>query len=326
LKAVTILLSGCLLILGVFACTPNELPAATSAGFVNPGVPATLPESPTNADITASPKTSPTAVPTATRSPSATPSPTPSPTSSSTPLACWEKGGQVIESQLESEYLKKPLEYRVYLPPCYAEQPERRYPVLYLIHGQTYRNDHWLNLGAADLVDRLSATGEMAPFLMVFPYDRDHYISPPENGFGEAIVADLIPAIDTEFRTLPERADRAIGGISRGGNWAVHIGLQHPEIFGALGAHSTPIFSSDTNPEIAKWLEAIPLERLPRIFMDAGENDRWLQYTLIFEDLLNTENIPHEWHLYPGYHDDDYWQAHLEEYLRWYASPWRESH
>ena len=214
------------------------------------------------------------------------------------------------------------LEYIVYLPPCYDEQPDRYYPSLYLFHGQTYTNEHWIDLGTADLANRMIASGELTPFIIIFPYDQDHYIPPPENPFGEAIFFDLIPAIDQNFRTLPEREYRAMGGISRGGNWAIHIGLPHPGFFGAIGAHSTPVFSTDSNQEIREWLAEIQFEELPRLFIDAGENDRWLGYTLAFEQLLNDEGIPHEWYLFPGFHEDKYWESHLEQYIRWYALPW----
>jgi enterochelin esterase-like enzyme len=218
--------------------------------------------------------------------------------------------------------LDDPLEYLVYLPPCYDEQLDHRYPVLYLFHGQTYAHQHWLDLGAAEIADRLISSAELAPFIMVFPHDPNHYDSPAENPFGQAVLYELIPAIEREFRAIPSRSSRAIGGISRGGNWAAHLGLQHPELFGAVGLHSTPIFSTDTNQEIIEWIGAIPIEEFPRFYLDTGESDRWLGYTLVFEELLNEASIPHEWHLYPGFHEDEYWASHLEQYIRWYAREW----
>jgi len=250
----------------------------------------------------------------------ATVSPTPSNTFTPTAITC--QPGQIESQQIKSELLEDPLKYLVYLPPCYDLQADRHFPVAYLFHGQTYSNTHWIDLGAAEIADRLITDGELAPFIMVFPYDGDHYDPPTVNPFGKAVLNDLIPTIDRTYRTIPERKYRTIGGISRGGNWAAHLGLQHPEIFGAIGLHSTPIFSTDTNPEIVDWLEAIPVENFPRLFIDVGKNDRWLQFTLVFVDLIDQANLPHEWHLYPGFHEDAYWQAHLEQYIRWYAAPW----
>jgi enterochelin esterase-like enzyme len=69
-------------------------------------------------------------------------------------------------------------------------------------------------------------------------------------------------------------------------------------------------------------LAPIPPESWPNIFMDMGENDQELGFNSQFEDTLIEMGIPHEWHLYPGAHDEAYWGAHVEEYLRWYASVW----
>jgi enterochelin esterase-like enzyme len=312
---------GLILGLGANACTASEPPALASAGELTPSGSAA--PSQTAASLPPTPSTTPsaTALPSQTALPSITASPLP-PSATPTPLACWSEPGRIESGQLESEWIEDPLSYLVYLPPCYDQQPERYYPSLYLFHGQTYRSDHWLNLGAAELADRLIAAGELPPFVMIFPYDQDHYTYPPQNQFGEAVFYDLLPAIDRAYRTLPEREMRAIGGISRGGNWALHIGLPHPGFFGAIGLHSTPVFSTDTNDEIRAWLAAIPADELPRLFVDAGEKDRWLEYTLIFEQVLTDENFPHEWYLYPGRHEDAYWAAHLEQYLRWYAQDW----
>ncbi|MFC1997959.1 alpha/beta hydrolase [Chloroflexota bacterium] len=316
-----LLLSGLIFVLGASACISNEPSAPTSVGFVHPEVSLT----PTKNLLNPTPTRPHT--PTETQDPTPTPIKSPYPPTSPTPLqptqqVCHETVGRFEEDQLESDLLEDPLEYFVYLPPCYTEQPDRHYPVLYLFHGQTFSNQHWIDLGVIDLVDRLITSAELAPFIMVFPYDQDHYKPPTDNRFGDAVLMDLIPAIDQQFRTIPNRASRAIGGISRGGNWAAHIGLQHPEIFSAVGLHSTPIFSTDTNSEIKEWLQAIPTDEFPRLFLDIGQSDRWLNFTLIFEELLYSANIPHEWYLYPGFHEDDYWKAHLEQYIRWYALPW----
>jgi len=308
-------LSGTILILGATACDSNELPAATSAGFVLPAVtmtPSIVPASPTPTDTLP-----------ATEIPTNSPDPTLTLTAViAPPPICQETTGRIDERQLESENLDDPLEYLVYLPPCYLEEPNRHYPTLYLFHGQTYTHRHWIDLGAVNIADRMISSGELAPFIMVFPFDQDHYDPPTQNPFGDAVLFDLIPAIDRTFRTIPTREARVIGGISRGGNWAAHLSLQHPEFFSAIGLHSTPIFSTDSNKEIREWLEAIPIETFPRLFLDIGKNTSWLEYTQIFEELLNEAIIPHEWHLYPGFHEDDYWEAHLEQYMRWYVHSW----
>jgi enterochelin esterase-like enzyme len=305
--------------LGVFACNTNELPAATSATFAQPENTSEPSEIAPIATSTKVIKPTDTAFPT-----SQIPTNTPTPIPTTLPL-CFEEEGTIEENQLETEWLDEPLNYIVYLPPCYDEMEGQYLPSLYLFHGQTYSNYHWIDLGVMDVVDQLILNRQIVPFIMVFPLDPDHITPPPENAFGEAVFFDLIPTIDRNYRTVPEREYRAIGGISRGGNWAIHIGLPHPGFFGAIGAHSTPVFSTDTNRDILEWLTAIPFEELPRIFVDTGENDRWFRYTMVLEELLDAEGIPHEFYLYPGFHEDKYWQSHLEQYILWYAEPWSKT-
>ena len=267
--------------------------------------------------------TLPTAPPTATLTP--TDHPTPSPTSpppSPTPLACWQQGGAIEKKSIPSIWVSKPLTFRIYLPPCYDALPEQRFPVVYLLHGQTFREDQWDRLGADEIANAGIAAGQLPAFIMVMPLDADDTTPPPENRFGEALIHELIPTIDREYRTLADRPFRAIGGISRGGNWAVHLGLRYWGFFSAIGAHSTPTFSSDGPRAIKEWLDQIPPQEIPRIFMDSGEDDIWLNYTLRFEALLDQENIPHEWHLFPGEHDEAYWAAHMEQYIYWYTQDW----
>lgn len=243
-----------------------------------------------------------------------------SPTPTATPLACWSQSRRMDESSESSDLLKLPMEYRVFLPPCYDEQPDRRYPVLYLIHGQNFNHDQWDRLGADDLAQSLIAKGEIAPFILVLPRDRS-WAQPDEDMFGRVMVEELIPTIDGQYRTLEDRSSRAVGGLSRGAAWAVHLGLSHPELFSAIGAHSLPVFWYDTS-RIRGWLDAIPEESMPRIFMDTGEKDYLIRSTLWFEELLTEKSIPHEWYLFSGYHEEAYWASHLEQYLRWYAEEW----
>jgi enterochelin esterase-like enzyme len=262
---------------------------------------------------------------TLTPSPSATAviPPTPSITPTPTSLACLFQGGKIEISSLPHELLPLPLEFRVYTPPCYDELPDRHYPVLYLIHGQSFNDDQWERLGAAETSDALIATDEIAPLIIIMPRDRV-WTQPNEDMFGKVLVEALLPWIDENYRTKPVREFRAIGGLSRGGGWAVHLGLSQWELFGAIGGHSLAVFDSDAPYWINVWLDSIPAESMPRFYLDIGERDREIimRSAEWFTNLLDQKNIPHEWHLYTGYHDEDYWRSHIEEYLRWYTSEW----
>jgi enterochelin esterase-like enzyme len=251
-----------------------------------------------------------------TASPTAAPSPDPS------SWRCWQNGGHFEHHQLAASELLEPLEFRVYLPPCYEAEPERRYPVLYLLHGQSYLDDQWQRLGAGDTADRLIAKGEITPFLIVMPRYR-LWSDPDVNNFGAVMIQSLIPWIDANYRTQPDRNFRAVGGLSKGAGWAVHLGLTSYDTFAAIGGHSLAVFWSDTY-QIRSWLEEIPPEMMPRIFLDIGEKDRpqILSSAVWFEEILTLYKIPHEWYLLTGYHDESYWSANMERYLRWYGREW----
>jgi enterochelin esterase-like enzyme len=213
-------------------------------------------------------------------------------------------------------------EYFVYLPPCYNQQTDLHYPVLYLLHGQTYKAEQWIRLGAVKAVDKLILSGKSTPFIIVFPDDRYWYSKDSGDTFGARLVDTLIPYIDKTYRTLPDREHRAIGGLSRGAGWALRLGLTRWELFGHIGLHSLAVLETDGN-DLEDWLDAIPAAKYPHIYMDIGESDAELGRAKLTEETFTNYGIPVELHVSPGFHVEEYWSAHVEEYIRWYAEEWR---
>ncbi len=279
--------------------------------------PSTLTPSPT-VTITATPFLA--ASPTSTTTPAPIPKATATRAPSQAPKTCLTEGGRIETHTLSTELSQWPWEFRVYLPPCYDQEPERRYPVLTLIHGSTFNDDQWDRLGADEVSDDLIAEGEIEPLIIVMPRDR-RWVEPNEDPFGEAVVDHILPWVDATYRTLTAREFRAIGGLSRGAAWAVHLGLSRWEEFGAIGGHSLPVFWTDT-PKVRDWLGDIPMEQQPRFYLDIGENDYLIESATWFEGVLDELNIPHEWYLFPGRHEESYWESHMDGYLRWYTLPW----
>ena len=210
---------------------------------------------------------------------------------------------------------------KVYTPPCYLESG-LHYPTLYLLHGATETEQQWEDLGLSGLVDDLISREVIPPLLIVMPRE-DTWVSVQDNPFGDQLIQGVIPWIEQEYRTLPERRFRAVGGISRGGNWTIRLGLLHWGIFGSLGAHSAPLFFGDLN-RLPGWLEDIPDGGIPRIYLDISDGDKNLAEGETLRDILQAAGASLEWHLYPGLHNDAYWTAHLEEYLLWYSAGWEE--
>ena len=251
--------------------------------------------------------------------PSAVPVAQPTPAAAATPAPCSEQSGRTLPFQVDVEGLARPLEARVHLPPCYDPSGQTRYPVLYLLHGQGFTGDQWERLAAPQTLDRLIASGEVQPLLLILPEEADTNANPFESAFGPALVDTLLPAVDQAFPTCPRRDCRAIGGLSRGASWAVYLAFSSPEKFAAAGAHSFPPFNG-LEKKFRGLLANLSPAQMPQLYIDIGVSDPFRSAAAEFEALLNQAGIPHEWYLNQGQHDEEYWSQHVEEYLSWYAA------
>lgn len=258
---------------------------------------------------------------TATLSP--TPTLPPTPTLTPTP-ECQNQHGQVERFQ---EQFSTPqngyytFTFRVYTPPCIDQAQGKRYPVLYLIHGQTYADDQWVNVGAADAADALITSGKVRPFFIVMPREDDTFEDIYQASFTTDVTETLVNWIDSRYPTCTDRACRAIGGISRGGAWALRLGFKRWDLYGAVGLHSTPPFIGDPN-QFVYWQRDIPAGQMPAVYMDIGRNDPWLASNSSFEKLLTALDVPHAYTLNDGTHNNEYWSVHVMEYLLWYGENW----
>jgi enterochelin esterase-like enzyme len=257
--------------------------------------------------------------------PSLTPEPEPTPTvvtPTATPPACSEQQGWVERHEVTFTEGSQPLGFRVYFPPCFGQEEGIQYPVLYMIHGQTYNDDQWERLGIVEAADNLIARKAAPPFIIVMPHEKNTFADIYETPFRSSLVDGLVPWIDSHYPTCALRDCRAIGGLSRGGAWALHLGFSRWDLFGAIGMHSTPPFIGDPN-RLPGWLNNIPPDQLPRIYMDTGQRDYFIASTTQLEMLLMQLQVPHEWYLFTGTHDEAYWSAHVLDYLKWYTQPWQ---
>lgn len=138
-----------------------------------------------------------------------------------------------------SPAVNRQMKFDIVLPPDY-EGSDRRYPVLYLLHGHLQNYTVWGRfLGAAEQAQRL---GEL---IIVMPdAGNSWYVNYARSDAGQSnnwedhIIADVIPYVDSHFRTEARREGRAIAGLSMGGFGALTLGLRHPELFVSLGSTS----------------------------------------------------------------------------------------
>ena len=268
-----------------------------------------------------------TPVPTQTPAPTLTPTPTltPSPTLTPTP-SCTETTGRVERHTYFSQTAGDDQPYRVYLPPCYALS-ERRYPVLFLLHGWPFDDAHWEGLGVNQAMDAGIADGTLPPctrFLPAGPEWRYVNTSGGDRSFEGQLVNDLLPHVDATYRTWANREGRAVGGISRGGVWALEIAFMHPDLFGTVGAHSPALSVNLAPPPYDPfYLLANPGVQTLRIYMDAGDADWSRESTQALHEALDKQGISHEFLVHPGAHENKLWAENVAEYLDFYGAGWR---
>ncbi len=303
---------------GLVACDPfAPFPTPTPQVIIVTAEPSLTPE--------------PTATPaaTATRTPTLAPSLTPT----ATGIPCDEDSGQLIAfDEFRSATANENLRYRVYIPPCYI-QSQRRYPVVFLLHGASYTETQWDEIGVDESLDQGLRLGVLGPMIVVMPFfgvvgTRNTF--PPDRSYETVILDELIPAVERDFCTWNDREYRGIGGISRGGFWAFSIAMRHPDVFGMVGGHSAA-FSEEGAPPANNPLElALNATFLSqanlRMYLDVGTQDPASANLQLFSSRLSARGIDHTFIINPsGDHTEDYWRAHVAEYLTFYAETFPRS-
>ena len=176
--------------------------------------------------------------------------------------------GQIREIYFHSNTTGAQRHIFVYTPPQYDDDVNVRYPVLYLQHGYTENETGWSRQGRCGFImDNLLADGKCLPFIIVMENGEiSHPAQGPQANFGSLMSAanelfpkiltqDVIPYIDSHFRTIPDKAHRALAGLSMGGMQTRHISLNYPGYFSQIGIFSGGTISVqdiNSNPEFKK--------------------------------------------------------------------------
>jgi S-formylglutathione hydrolase FrmB len=254
-----------------------------------------------------------------------------------------------------SKLVGKTLPYNVLLPVDYdnAAAGEKRYPVIYLLHGLTGHYSDWIEK------TRLADYARRHELIIVMPEGNDGWYTDsataPADKYESYILQELIPDVQRRYRTIETRAGRAIAGLSMGGYGALKFGVKNPEMFafvgslsGALGAASwtradlhgfefiwgtlAAVFGPENSPtraanDLNKLFRDLPAARiaaLPFVYIDCGTEDLLLQSNRDLADILVARKIPHEFRQLPGTHAWRYWDSQVQEILRIVARKLRE--
>jgi len=190
----------------------------------------------------------------------------------------------------ESDFLSEPRDLVVYLPPGYDQEPNRRYPVLYLHDGQNLfegatafvPGQDW---HVSDTAEERITSGAVEPLIIVGIYntgkhrideytptrDRKHGAGGDAALYGQMLTRELKPFIDKTYRTLPDPVNTGLGGSSLGGLVTLYLGMLHPDMFGKLAVLSPSVWWD--NRVILKLVRMVDPKPRLQIWLDIGTGE-----------------------------------------------------
>jgi enterochelin esterase-like enzyme len=235
--------------------------------------------------------------------------------------------GRVEELTYESRVTGTLRRAQVYLPPGYSA--DRKYPVLYLLHGIGGNQDEWRGyVRAPAVLDNLIADGKAVPMIVVMPNGRalpddrsppEGKVFTPENAAGFAkferdLLDFVVPAVEAKYSVYPDREYRAIAGLSMGGGQALNFGLGHPDTFAWVGAFSPapntrPPAELLPNPKTAR-------KQIALLYLSCGSRDGLINVAQGVHAYLKQHHVPHVWNVDDHGHDGDSWANNLYHFAQ----------
>jgi len=208
----------------------------------------------------------------------------------------------------------------IYTPPGYSK--DKKYPVLYLLHGIGGDEKEWLNGGQPQVIlDNLYAEKKVEPMIVVLPNGRamkddraSGNIMAPDKvqafaTFENDLIKDLIPYIEKNYPVIKDANHRAIAGLSMGGGQSLNFGLGNLDKFAWVGGFSSA-------PNTKKPEELIPdpakaKEQIKLLWISCGDKDGLISFSKRTHDYLKAKSVPHVYYIEHGYHDFKVWKNGL---------------
>lgn len=226
--------------------------------------------------------------------------------------------GKLEMIEYESNTVGTKRKANVYTPPGYSA--EKKYPVLYLLHGIGGDETEWQRFATPDMLfDNLIADGKAVPMIVVMPNGRAQkndraegnvFESAPAFGvFERDLLDDLIPAIEARYSVQADRDHRALAGLSMGGGQSLNFGLGHLDTFAWIGGFSSA-------PNTRKPEELVPdaaktKEQLKLLWLSCGNKDGLINISQRTQRYLKDKGVPHLWNVDSHGHDPTHWRNNL---------------
>ena len=230
--------------------------------------------------------------------------------------------GKMKKIQYYSKVIGEKREVYVYTPPRYTK--DKKYPVLYLLHGIGCDGSQWISMKADNVLDNMIADGECVPCVAVCPSitpkknKRTTQAISPENieayeKFDRELTEDLMPFINSHYNVSDKRKDTAVAGLSMGGMESLLVGFSHLDRFNYIGSFSAAP-SLDTSLLKLKKHSIKP----KLIVLCSGTSDSTVGDSPEgYHNILAENRVDHIWYLYPdGGHSYEVWLSGLINFLQ----------
>jgi enterochelin esterase-like enzyme len=249
------------------------------------------------------------------------------------PLLPWETNdvprGEVHHHFYKSAVAGDQRDFYVYTPPGYDPASKKTYPVLYLLHGYSDDASGWTAVGRANVIfDNLIAQGKAQPMIVVMPlgYGTMEIISlgwgawshtdvrdKNFSNFREALLMEVIPKVESEYRVTSDRNSRAIAGLSMGGSESLLTGLNNLDKFAWVGAFSSGGIPDDFQTDFPS-LDAKANQQLRLLWIACGTEDRLIAVNRNLREWLKSIGVQHTDIETPGMHTWMVWRRNLAEF------------
>lgn len=234
------------------------------------------------------------------------------------------KRGKLETVEYDSKTVGVKRKTRVYTPPGYSK--DRKYPVLYLLHGIGGDEYEWTRGGRANVIlDNLYADRKAVPMIVVIPNGRASKTitrrdpirkqSPAFAAFEKDLLGDLIPFIEKTYPVKTDRESRALAGLSMGGGQSLNFGLGHLDKFAWVGGFS----SAPNTRRPASLIEdpARATRQLRLLYISCGDRDFLFRISQGVHKMLDEKKVPHVYHVVPGgRHEFRVWKDSLYHFAQ----------
>lgn len=248
---------------------------------------------------------------------------------------------------LKSKLMNREMPYRIIFPASYNSAVNKRFAVVYLLHGYSGHFDNWVDK------TKLTEYAQSYDYIIVMPEGNNGWYSDsatvPNDRYETYIADELIGEVDKKFRTVADREHRAIAGLSMGGFGALKFGIKYPDkfilagsfsgavsiasykskeelqrrilvtsIIGTFGEAESEVRKSNDILQIIGDMSKEKIAGLPFLYLDCGTEDELglLGENQKFAEILTAKKVPHEFRQLPGKHNWKFWDSQVDEFLR----------